>query len=130
MRKIDPQQELFTALRFALGALDVPVYDGFLPPEGTPYPFIYIGESQLADEPNKTAVFGTVTQTVHIWHANPKRRGMASALALTVKSLARQITRTANFSWHLMGVNQQMLSDNTTRQPLLHVVIDLDYRFN
>lgn len=43
---MDPQQELFTALleklRDEFG--EDKVFDGFLPPENTPYPFIYLAE--------------------------------------------------------------------------------------
>ena len=38
---MDPQQELFTKLLTEIKALELgyDVYDGFLPPDGTPYPF-------------------------------------------------------------------------------------------
>lgn len=62
---MDPQQELFSALLLELKK-QYPdgVYDTFLPPEGTPYPFIYLADSDLNDRANKTAVFGTVSQTI------------------------------------------------------------------
>lgn len=41
MEYIDPQQELFSKLKIELEALGYAVYDGFLPPEGTAYPFVY-----------------------------------------------------------------------------------------
>ena len=45
---MDPQQELFSALLLELKK-QYPdgVYDTFLPPEGTPYPFIYLADSDL-----------------------------------------------------------------------------------
>ena len=47
---MDPQQELFTALLLQLKeAFPGKVYDGFLPPEDTPYPFVYLADSQLID---------------------------------------------------------------------------------
>ena len=66
--QIDPQQEIFTALLVLIIALGYDVYDGFLPPEDTPYPFVYLGDSQQTDTANKSAVFGNVHQTIHIWH--------------------------------------------------------------
>lgn len=51
---MDPQQELFSALLLELKK-QYPdgVYDTFLPPEGTPYPFIYLADSDLNDRPTK-----------------------------------------------------------------------------
>lgn len=46
---MDPQQELFTALLLKLKEkyedTGIGVYDTFLPPDGTPYPFIYLADS-------------------------------------------------------------------------------------
>lgn len=72
---MDPQQELFSALLVALKK-EYPdsVYDTFLPPEGTPYPFLYLADNDQNDRENKSAVFGTVSQTIHVWHSNPRDR--------------------------------------------------------
>ena len=69
---MDPQQELFTELLLRLKDLEYDVYDTFLPPEGTPYPFIYLADSQQTDIQTKSAVVGNVYQTFHVWHNNPK----------------------------------------------------------
>lgn len=47
---MDPQQELFTKLLTEIKALGYDVYDGFLPPDGTPYPFVYFADNQQIDE--------------------------------------------------------------------------------
>ena len=76
---MDPQQELFSALFLELKKqYPDSVYDTFLPPEGTPYPFVYLADSDLNDRANKTAVFGTASQTIHVWHDNPRQRGTVS----------------------------------------------------
>ena len=70
---MDPQQELFTALLLQLKeAFPGKVYDGFLPPEDTPYPFVYLADSQLIDTEMKNAVTGTVYQTIDVWHSTPE----------------------------------------------------------
>ena len=86
---LDPQQELFTELLLNIRALGYDVYDGFLPPEGTPYPFVYLGECQQTDDANKTAVFGNVYQTIHVWSNTPKNRGTVSAMLLAVKQACK-----------------------------------------
>lgn len=126
----DPQQEIFTAMKTGLEKLGYDVYDGFLPPEGTPYPFIYIGENSLHDEANKTAVFGRVNQTVSVWHDSPRKRGTVSAMLLDIKSTARHIQHTKGFSWMVTSVSQQIMPDTSTGAPLVHGVLDIEFMFS
>ena len=130
MIEIDPQQELFIALKLRLKALGHDVYDGFLPPEGTPYPFDYIGECQQIDDANKTAIHGRVQQTIHVWHNNPKQRGTVSKMLLDIKTVCRNIKHTTNFAWSVRNVTQNILPDTTTKSPLLHGVLDVEFYFS
>ena len=127
---MDPQQELFTALLLRLKEKGYDVYDTFLPPEGTPYPFIYLADSQQIDEANKTAVFGSVHQTIHIWCDNPKRRGTVSKMLLAIKNTCRKLEHTDNFAWDVRNVNQRILPDKTTKQPLLHGLLEIEFSFS
>lgn len=130
MARIDPQQELFTALIKNLKAKGHAVYDGFLPPDGTPYPFVYIGDSQQIDDANKSAVFGSVHQTIHVWHNNPKQRGTVSQMMLDIKTVCREIGHTANFAWTVRNISQQIIPDTTTKTPLLHGVLNVEFYFS
>lgn len=130
MITIDPQQELFTALKMSLEAKGFNVYDSVMPPENTPYPFVYIGDCQQIDDANKNAVFGNVYQTIHVWHNNPKRRGTVSEILLTIKTICRQVEHTSNFAWMFLNANQQILSDTTTKTPLLHGVLEVEWKFS
>ena len=60
---MDPQQELFTVLLLKLKEkyqdTGIGVYDTFLPPDKTPYPFVYLADSIQDDQANKTTVFGS-----------------------------------------------------------------------
>lgn len=127
---MDPQQELFTAILVGLRHKGFDVYDGMLPPAGTEYPFVYIGDSQLIDDANKTAVFGTVTQTIHVWINDPRKRGTLSVMLLGIKNFCRGLGNTTNFGWHVTDLNQQILPDNTTDEPLLHGILDVTFRFS
>lgn len=127
---IDPQQELFSAIKLSLEAKGYDVYDGFLPGKDASYPFIYLGDSQQIDEANKSAVFGTVYQTIHIYSNTPKNRGTVSDMLLKVKQTLREIRKTANFSWWVIDLNQQIIPDNTTATPLLHGVISATIKFS
>ncbi|MBR0085645.1 MAG: hypothetical protein IJL97_03750 [Lachnospiraceae bacterium] len=126
---MDPQQELFTALRQALiSEFGDIVYDGFLPPEGTPYPFIYLADSRMLDEQNKTGLFARVTQTIHVYSNTPKKRGTLSEMLGTIKSIARHIEHTQSFGWMVIEMEQRILPDDTTDIPLTHGIITVTYR--
>lgn len=130
MIAIDPQQELFIALKLAIEALGYRVYDGFLPPEDTAYPFVYMGDFQQIDDANKTAVFGSVIAAIHVWSNTPKNRGTVSNMLLKIKTACRKMERSANFAWTVREINQRVLPDNTTKTPLLHGVIEAEFKFS
>lgn len=130
---MDSQQELFSALlvklKKELESKGVGVYDTFLPGEGTPYPYVYIGNSQLVDDyGNKTMILGSITQVVDVWHNNPRKRGELSEIMMIVKNVARQINRTNNFAFQIKDINQRILPDTSTSEPLMHGVLELDFR--
>lgn len=127
---MDPQQELFTKLLLDIRAKGYDVYDGYLPPENTPYPFVYLADSQLIDDANKSAVFGNVHQTMHVYSNTPRNRGTVSAILLSMKSVCRKIEHTTNFEWHVKNINQRILPDTTTKEPLLHGILEVEFKFS
>lgn len=127
---MDPQQELFTELLLRLKDLEYDVYDTFLPPEGTPYPFIYLADSQQTDTQTKSAVMGNVYQTIHVWHNNPKQRGTVSEMLLNIKKVCYKLEDTENFAWMIQNMNQRILPDNTTKTPLLHGRLEVEFKFS
>lgn len=126
----DPQQELFTRLKLDLEAKGYSVFDGFLPPANTPYPFIYLADSQTDDETTKTAILGRVRQTIHVWHNDPHERGTVSAMLLAIKQTCRKVEHTNNFAWNVANINQRILADNSTKTPLIHGIITVEYQFS
>ncbi|MCD8208547.1 MAG: DUF3168 domain-containing protein [Bacteroidales bacterium] len=126
---MDPQQELFTAILLTIKDLGYDVYDGALPPEGTPYPFVYLADSQQIDTATKSQVIGNIYQTIHVWSNNPKARGTLSEMMLQIKLACRRMEHTENYAWIMAGMNQQVLPDNTTAEPLLHGVLEVEYQF-
>ena len=125
----DPQQELFSALLVTIKEQGYDVYDGAMPPVNTPYPFVYLADSQQIDDENKSAIFGSVYQTIHVWHNSPTKRGTISAMIGTLKSLCRQLHYTPSFAWNVSGVDQRILTDTTTASPLLHGVLYMTFKF-
>ena len=127
---MDPQQELFSKIKIELENKGYDVYDGALPDENTPYPFIYLGDMQQIDDANKSAVFGNVYPTIHVWHNKYKQRGTVSSILLDIKQVCRMIEKTNNFEWLIVNVNQRIISDTTTKTPLLHGVLELEFKFS
>lgn len=127
---MDPQQELFTELLVRIKAKGYDVYDGKLPPEGAPYPFVYLGDFRESDDETKTSVVGTVYPVIHVWHNNPKQRGTASAIIADVKQIFRSIVKTSNYSWFVRNINQRVFADDTTKTILLHGVIEAEFKFS
>ena len=127
---MDPQQELFTALKLALEAKGFAVYDGVLPPENTPYPFVYLGDFRQTDTEHKNAVTGIVYPTIHVWHNNPRKRGTVSKMLLEIKTECRRLVKTSNFAWLVRNVTGRIIPDNTTKTPLLHGVIEAEFLFS
>lgn len=126
----DPQQELFTLLKLGLEALKYDVYDGALPPEDTPYPFIYLGEAQESDTDCKNAAYGKVHQVIHVWHNNTRQRGTVSSMIFNAKKVCKNIGRSAHYSWDARGMTSRIIPDNTTKSPLLHGVLEVDFYFS
>ena len=127
---VDAQQELFTAFKLALEAKGYAVYDGALPPENTAYPFIYLGEFRQTDTELKNAVTGIVYPMIHVWHNNWNQRGTVSKMLLDIKTICRTLEHTTNFAWIMRNINSRILSDNTTKTPLLHGVFEADCVFS
>lgn len=129
---MDAQQELFTQLLLGIKAAcqGTKVYDGFLPPAGTPYPFIYLADSWQNDTRTKSHIIGTVNQTIHVWSDAPHRRGDVSELLCKIKRVCYRLQSTPNFGWFVSNVDQRILSDNTTSVPLLHGVLEVEFRFS
>ena len=124
---MDAQQELFIKLKTRIGQQGYTVYDGALPPEGTPYPFVYMGSTQQDDRMLKAGVIGAVSQMIHVYHNDVRQRGSVSGILTTIKAVCRSITSTEHFSWQCTGIDQQILPDNTTKTPLMHGIITADF---
>lgn len=127
---MDVQQELFTRLLTDLRSKGYDVYDGFLPSEDTPYPFIYLSNSRQTDRMTKTNLTGIVYQTIDVWGNSPKNRGTISNILQDIKRVCFGIDRTSNHVWHVSGVSQSILHDNTTNIPLIHGILQVDFSFS
>nr|DAR70527.1 MAG TPA: hypothetical protein [Caudoviricetes sp.] len=99
----------------------------FLPDGGTQYPFIYVGENSAQEARNRD-LFGTVSQTVHIY-AKTSQRATLDDISAYLETMVKLIT--GKWEYHLQHTttNKQVIPDNTDVQPLLHVVLDFTFNF-
>lgn len=130
MGNIDPQQELFTAYKLELEAMGYSVYDGELPPEGTKYPFIHFGDFGQSDKMFKNAITGTVSPTINVWHNDKKQRGTVSKMLLDIKRVICLVDKTAGFSWLPKSLKSRIITDTTTKTPLLHGIVEAGVEFS
>ena len=114
------QQEFFMALKEALIQKKYDVYDSMLPPDTTPYPFIYLAGSWHNPTDIKRGDLGMITQIVQVW-GTPQMRGTISAMCADVLATAKAIETTTNYAYkvRLNETEQQILKDNTTTTPLM-----------
>lgn len=130
---MDSQQEVFSAMLVALKKhfedTSIGVYDTFLPPEGTAYPFVYLADSQLVDDyGNKTMILGSIYQTIHVLHDNARKRGTVSSILNDIKQVARSLDRTKNYALTIASIDQRILPDTSTSTPLLHGILEIEFR--
>ena len=120
---MDPQQELFSTVLMALKEkyedTGVGVYDTDLPPEDTPYPFVYLADCSESDQATKNEIIGETNLTLKVWHDNIRQRGTVSGILADIKNICRSIEHTAHYAWNMQRPTQRILPDNTTKQPLL-----------
>ena len=125
---LDPQQELFTAVRAACMSIG-DTYDTKLPPEGTPYPFIYLGQVRDTEDMGfKSETLADVYIDVHVWHNNPRKRGTVSSMMAGVKDAAFRINRTPHFGWQYRGTESNIITDTTTKEPLMHGILTVQFK--
>ena len=133
---MDAQQELFIKLLIELKTLfndftlDCPVYDGFMPAEDTDYPFIYLADSLQDEQTTKSKLLGNITQTIHIWNSDPHKRGTTSRIAEQIKRVCRKIGNTDNYNWMVVGLTQQTIVDRTTKVPLMHTILTIEFKYS
>jgi hypothetical protein len=125
------QQEFFSEVYVRLNEIypDI-VFDGFMPSESTPYPFIYLGNTSDRDDTfAKSGCIKELTQTVHVWHSDPRKRGDLSRMMECVKNEICQIERTDTYYFYRKIINSDILTDTSTSTPLMHGVIEVETKY-
>ena len=120
-----PTHALFRRL-FAISKAKVDTYD-FLPDAKSAYPFVYIGENNGTESPNKD-LLGRIRQTVHLYGLREDRANLDDISAY----LENEVKRAQDgYDYHLhhASTSKQIIPDNTDVQPLLHIVLDFTFDY-
>lgn len=119
------QQEYFMALKQALIDAGYSVYDNQLPPNNTPYPFVYLAGSWQNPQDIKAGDIGMLTQIVQVW-GTANQRGTLSRIASNILAIAKTV-QGDNYAYkvRLNETEQQILDDNTTSTPLMQAYTSL-----
>lgn len=123
-----PDQQIYDELFKISLKLGYDTYN-YLPPEGTEYPFVFIGEQISTDSANKTMVIGEVMQRIHVYGDKDKRRQVTDMMNNLIYQI-RKITHTDTFYISIKSLRKQILLDTSTNETLLHGLIEVDFKFN
>lgn len=123
-----PQQYIFDEVFIQSLNLGFRTFD-YLPPESAGLPFVFIGEQFNEDIANKTNVHGFVNQTIHIYHDRKRRRELTDMIN-ALKASIRKMKNAGPYRVRVNSVTDQMIFDNSTAEPLLHGIIEIEFRFN
>ena len=125
---MSPQQQVYDEVFKTCLDLGHDTYD-FLPPSSAKLPFVYVGEQFDQDRDTKTVIYGDVQQTIHIY-GNYKNRRQVTDMMNSIKRELRKKRKTENYYITIRNINSQTLIDESTSQPLLHGIVEVDFTFN
>lgn len=123
-----PQQSIYDAVFATSLNLGYSTYL-YLPAKDVAYPFVFVGEQFDQDIPTKSVIYGLVNQTIHIYHTYKKRRELTDMMN-TLKREFRKLKKAGNYYLAVRNINAQTMIDNSTGEPLLHGIIEVEFRFN
>lgn len=107
------------------------VFDGELPPEGTPYPFVYIAEQDSQDLFIKDGDFQNVHQTIRFYHDDTSQRGtldaMLYSLRMTLKKRVVYNNTSIAFANSTQSISPELLPSGLK---LSHGTLEIDFRVN
>ncbi|HLT85875.1 MAG TPA: hypothetical protein VKZ62_00065 [Georgenia sp.] len=123
-----PQQQIYDAVFLISTNLGYATFD-YLPANQVAYPFVFVGEQSDQDLRTKSGLYGNVQQTIHIYHSYRRRRELTNMMN-ALKLECRKLKRTENFYVVCKNINGQVMLDNSTSEPILHGIIEIEFTFH
>lgn len=105
------------------------VYDSILPPQGTPYPFVYVAQQDSVQVGVKGAEIMLVNQSIRFYHDNVRERGKLDSMMNDLKMALKN-------EYKLNGIQIQFISSDQAIVPedvpqgtkLLHGILTVHFR--
>ena len=101
----------------------------YKPQEQIPYPFVFVAQTTNTGQLAKAYMYGNVLQSLEVWHDYKKRRELTD-LMNDLKSTLIQPRYAGDYQLALRSFNTQIRIDDSTNEPLLQGIIDVEYRYN
>ncbi|MCW1767080.1 DUF3168 domain-containing protein [Streptococcus agalactiae] len=124
-----PDQQLFDEIFKRLTDIGLTVYD-FLPPLGTKYPFVVMGDTHIMPRATKTQLIGKCSTTINVWGDGTNRKVVSDMIAQIMLEVSK-ISQIDGNKW-AMVMNEsdtQILKDNSTNENLYHGILNIYFNF-
>ena len=122
---MNPEQRIFTEIRQVMVNLfgQDKVYD-YNPPEGTPYPFVRVGEALKQNRRiHKQDLAGDIQVSLHFWHDNARQRG-----TFTNMMHDAEVALIGEYGVRGEDINSRVIEDDTTAITLLHGILEINIK--
>ena len=119
-----PQHAIFRQLFAECKSISIDTYD-YLPDFDSKYPFIYVGEAINTTVVNND-LMGQVAQTIHIYAERTQRKRL-DQLITQLFNIVSNLREVYEYNVSIRGIQQQIISDNSTNKILLHGIIEISY---
>ncbi|WP_057769681.1 DUF3168 domain-containing protein [Lactobacillus selangorensis] len=123
-----PDQELFDFFYKASLDLGYSTYD-HLEMDDIPYPFVVVSDTQIVQDPNKTAIAANVSVTIDVW-GNQKQRQTVSKMLNSLLQAARKLDTTTSYQWAIrnQASSPRIIGDTSTGSFLFHGILDVEMK--
>ena len=122
---ISPEQKVYGRVRGICNTLfgKEKVYD-YIPPEGTAYPFVRIGEQfKQSNRVHKDDLNGDTQLTLHFWHDSVRQRGTLTSMMYEAEQAIRE-----EYGARADDITNRVMEDTTTSVTLLHGVVEMNIK--
>src|SRR5690625_4848080 len=122
------QQQIYDAVFLVAYNLENRVFD-YLSANEVSDTIVLVGEYFNKDRKNKSFKYGNMVQIIHVYHDHRGRRESTSMID-KIKAECEQLKRTENFYTSCKNTNDQVMLDNSTGEPLLHGILEVEFQFH
>ena len=120
---------MFDEIFKRLTDIGLTVYD-FLPPLGTKYPFVVMGDTHIMPRATKTQLIGKCSTTINVWGDGMDRKLISDIVARIMQAVS-EINQIENRRWSMIidDSDTEILKDNSTNENLYRGILNMYFSF-